>query len=439
MNLRRRFVLYLLIVHGLLGVTAYVLLRQSLMWLAAIELVFLASLAWGIALVTRLSTSLSALEQSAQLLDEGELTTRFREIGHPDVDVLVRTYNRMVDDLRDERTRLQEQHYFLGQLLDVSPAGVIILDHDGAVSSVNPAAAVLLDVMASAALGVRPAALGVPLGRALDALQPGDSRIVTVGSARRIRCQCATFVERGFPRRFYLLEELTEELRRSEKAAYETLIRQMSHEVNNSVGATRSLLQSSLAYGASLPAERQRDLEQALGIASERLERLNAFMRSFADVVRIPEPRRRPCDADALVEGCVRLMQSMVPAGLEWRWDRQGPVGLVDADAAQLEQVFINVLKNAAEAAGDGGAVTVRLGRAADAGHFVEIEDTGPGIPPEVREHLFTPFFTTKQNGHGVGLTVVQEILGRHRFRFSLEGTPGGPTRFRIEFPDGMP
>jgi nitrogen fixation/metabolism regulation signal transduction histidine kinase len=436
-NVRRRFVIYLVVVHAMLAALAWWLLKQNILWLVAIEVVFAASLAVGVAIVTRLSSSLSAVRQSAQMLHEGEFTTRFREIGHPDVDTLVRVYNEMVDGLREERVRLQEQQYFLGQLLAASPAGVVILDHDGRVASVNPAAERLLQLSAGEVEGRTLAAVGSSLAASLDLLHPGDTGVVPLSNGGRVRGQCAAFVERGHARRFYLVEELTEELRQTEKSAYEKLIRMMSHEVNNSVGATRSLLQTSLSYGASMTKEQRGEFEQAVGVATARLERLNAFMRGFADVVRMPLPAKRPCQADSLLDGCVRLIQAQTdPARVRWRSERRGQLGTVELDEAQMEQAFINVLKNAVEAVqAEGGTITVRSGRGADSG-YVEIEDTGPGISDDARFHLFTPFFTTKQNGQGIGLTVVQEILRRHGFDYSLEGPPGGPTRFRVVLED---
>ena len=432
MNLRRRFIVYLVVVHALLAAAAAYLLQRDRLWLVAVEATFVVTFIWGVLIVTRLSSTLAVMRQSSQLLDDGELTTRFLEAGHPDVDLLVQVYNRMADSLRDERVKLQEQQLFLGRLLDVSPAGVVILDHDGRVSSLNAAAGRLLQLSTADLAGTRLADAPSALAGALASLTPGEARVVSLQGGRRIRCQAAAFIERGFPRRFYLIEELTEELRRTEKAAYEKLIRQMSHEVNNSVGATRSLLQSSLAFGRSLGGDERHEFEQAIGVATRRLERLNTFMRSFADVVRVPEPRLQPADVDALVEGCVRLVQSQTdPGRVTWRWDRQAVLGERPLDAAQIEQALINVLKNAVEAVGDQGSVTVRLARAGELG-VIEIEDSGPGIADEARAQLFTPFFTTKQNGQGIGLTMVQEILRRHGFAYALDGPAGGPTRFRI-------
>jgi nitrogen fixation/metabolism regulation signal transduction histidine kinase len=432
-NLRRRFIIYIAAVHAMLAALAWWLLQQNILWLLAVEVVFAVSLAIGVAIVTRLSSTLVAVRQSAQMLREGEFTTRFLEVGHPDIDTMIRVYNRMVDQLREERVRLQEQQYFLGQLLAASPGGVIVLGHDGRVSAVNPAAARLLQAPAAAIVGRPLADLGTPLSAELDRTMPGGACAVTLSNGGRVRGQCATFVERGHPRRFYLVEELTEELRQSEKSAYEKLIRMMSHEVNNTVGATRSLLQSSAAYGDGLPDARRAELCEALGIAGNRLERLNSFMRGFADVVRMPPPVKRPTDVGRLLDACVRLVQAQSDeARVVWSREGDGSLGVVHMDEAQMEQVLINVLKNAVEALpAGGGRIIVRAAPNQD-GVIIEIEDSGAGIPPDARPHLFTPFFTTKQNGQGIGLTMVQEILRRHGFAYSLDGPPGGPTRFRM-------
>jgi len=102
-------------------------------------------------------------------------------------------------------------------------------------------------------------------------------------------------------------------------------------------------------------------------------------------------------------------------------------------DKNQMEQVFVNICKNALEAIGENGAITVRMGKKGGRS-FVIIEDTGGGLTPEVRAHLFTPFFSTKENGQGIGLTMIQEILSQHKFEFFLDSQPGEPTRFAIYF-----
>ena len=242
-------------------------------------------------------------------------------------------------------------------------------------------------------------------------------------------------MDRGFARRFILMDELTEELHRSEKAAYEKLIRMMSHEVNNTAGAVSSLLESCLAYREQLePADRD-DFAEALSVAISRTGRMNRFMQEFADVVRLPAPRKRPATSRDCCEEVVRLVSGAAR-------DPPGRAGSGRFEADSRRSIWIRPrwsrpsstsCKNALEAIGEDGTITVRLGL--DGGRpFVAIRDNGGGIPPEVREHLFTPFFTSKENGQGIGLTMVQEILLGHGFDFSLENDGDGVTEFKILF-----
>jgi signal transduction histidine kinase len=114
-------------------------------------------------------------------------------------------------------------------------------------------------------------------------------------------------------------------------------------------------------------------------------------------------------------------------------WDVRHDPAPLPLDRAQIEQALVNIVKNAIEAIDSEGTITVRLLREGDRA-LLEVEDSGPGIAPSAREQLFTPFFTTKQNGQGIGLTLVQEILANHGLDFALDGPPGGPTRFKIVF-----
>jgi two-component system, NtrC family, nitrogen regulation sensor histidine kinase NtrY len=449
LSLRARFTLYLTVVHVLLAIAGAYVLRENRLWLFAVEVVFVASLATGIALVRRMFRALAFVGDSAQFLNDSDYTARFLEVGQPEVDRLIGVYNRMVDSLRAERQRVHEQHYFLGRILDVSPSGIVVLDLEGRIELVNPAAEGLLQRPAADLRGVDPRSSRVPLLETMGSLAPGEARVAAAHGGRRVRVGRGTFLDRGFPRSFFLLEELTEELRQSEKAAYEKLIRMMSHEVNNSVGASSSLLQSSLSYSAQLSRADRADFERALQIAIDRMGQLNLFMRSFADVVRLPPPVRQPVD---LVE-VLRRMEGLVRADREaraitWRWAIEEDPAVIPMDPVQMEQALLNIVKNAIEAIDDGapvagtspdtapasrGTVTVTL-RRVGARLRLTIEDTGPGIPPDVREGLFTPFFTTKPGGQGIGLTMVQEILSNHGFEYSLESTPGSPTTFTIDF-----
>jgi two-component system, NtrC family, nitrogen regulation sensor histidine kinase NtrY len=428
-TLRRLFLVYLAILHAALAALAWTTWRDTPWWLLAAEGGLLASLLAGAWLVGRLLRATNLIADSAVLLEESDYTTRFRPTGQVEIDRLIDIYNRMVDALRAERVRVREQHHFLQRVLDVSPSGAVILDHDGRVDVVNPAAAHLLGQ--EAAPGVRADTPGTALGAIMTALEHDPTAVIALPGARRAKVSRGSFMDRGFARTFVLIEELTDELRQAEKAAYEKLIRMLSHEVNNSVAASNSLLTSCLGLTGQLPPESREDLEGALHVVINRTSQLGAFMKAFADVVRLPEPRLAPCDVVGLLGQLQRLMAAEAERrAIEWVLELE-PLPEVAIDRALMEQALMNILKNAMEAVGSHGRVTLRTGTH-DGRALLQVEDTGPGLDPEVRAHLFTPFFSTKESGQGIGLTLVQEILSRHGFAFSLDSAEGGPTTFTV-------
>ncbi len=434
MSLRLKLLLYLITVHLLFAGVAIYLLLQHRFWLLAVEAVFLLSLFIGLRLIKNLFGTIELINTGAQFISDGDFTARFREVGQPELDQLVQVYNRMVDQLRDERTRLQEQNYFLDKVMRASPSGIVTFDFDGRISMTNPSAARMLQVENDAIIGKTLVELHSPFADDLNNLQIGESRIVALPGRRRVKCQKSQFLDRGFTRDFILMEELTEELRQSEKAAYTKLIRLMSHEVNNSVGSANSLLHSCLHYKEQLAGEDRADFETALGVVISRTDQLNRFMKSFADVVRLPAPHLQPGDVVQLVKAIALLMrEEFAGREIEVKWDVQTPLDDIAMDEAQMEQVFVNILKNAAEAIGSRGTITICTGNQGRK-RFVTIGDSGSGIAPEARANLFTPFFSTKEYGQGIGLTLVQEILDNHKFEFSLESEETQATRFIIYF-----
>lgn len=434
MTQRTRFILYLVVLHIILAALGVALFLRSPYWLFAVEVILVGSLLAGIGLTRGLFLNLGFARAGVQLIQDQDFTSRFREVGQPEIDELIALYNKMVDNLRDERTRLQEQHHFLSHILRVSPSGIVILDFDGLIATVNPAAEQLLGHSAAELVGRRLDELGPPLAVILTSLPAQEAQVVALSGTRRVKCHHGTFIDRGFSRSFLLIEELTEELRQAERGAYEKLIRVMAHEVNNTVAASNSLLHSCRTYGAELSDASRPDFEHAIGIVIQRTDELNTFMRRFADVFKLPPPAKRLEKIATLLEDNVRLLSARRDAGgISWQWDVDDRHVVIPLDRGQMEQAFLNVLQNAVEAVGGHGSITIRL-HSKNGRPTVIIEDTGPGIASEAQRNLFTPFFSTKPRGQGLGLTIVQEILAGHGFDYALECAPGGPTRFTIVF-----
>ena len=439
MSLRLKYIAYLIGLHAILAALSIHLFLANRMLLFAIEAFFLISFVLGIVLIRRLFLPLETIRGGAETMKERDFSTKFRKTGQPEMDRLVDIYNTMIDALREERLKFEEKNYFVEKVIYASPAGIIVFDLNEKIDMLNGVASRLLKKPAASLKGKRLAESGGKLSAELTTLKEGEPRLIAVEGGRKLKCLKASFMDRGFKRHFVLMDEVTEELRRSEKAAYEKIIRIMAHEVNNSIGASNSLLHSCLSYKEQIKPGDREHFETALSVAISRSDHLNSFMKSFADVIRLPDPRKETQNIRLLAEGVLRLMKpmmdarrisSMLTATEEDIW--------VALDRSQMEQVLVNLIKNSIEAMDREGAITVRTG-SRNGKPLLEIEDTGRGIEPGKIHEVFEPFYSTKEDGHGIGLTMVQEILHKHGFGYSMDSREGGPTVFTIFFSSRTP
>jgi len=433
MKIRSKFIFFAIFIHVILIALSIVLLIESKYIFLIAELLILASLLATIHLYRAFLKPLNLLASGVESIKDRDFNTTFLKTGQQELDQLIDVYNRMIEELRNERVKQREQHYFLERLIEVTPIGVIILDLDKKIHMINPAARAILKLHADETYGLSLDRFTDTLGGQLAGMEPGESRIVRINGIQTFRCRKSQFLDRGFHRHFILIEELTGEILRTQKIAYEKVIRMMSHEVNNSIGAVNSILDSSLNYSDQLTAEDRDDFENASRVAIERNRRLSRFMSNFAEVVRIPGPRKEAYDLHGLLRSVQVLMESECrKRNIEWRWELAGTAMTVDIDVQQMEQVLVNVVKNAVEAIEGGGTITVQTDNTDT--RTLRIIDSGGGIDPQHRQHLFTPFYSTKKDGQGIGLTLIREILINHNFGFRLETVAPGKTIFEIEF-----
>ncbi|GEO02740.1 sensor histidine kinase [Adhaeribacter aerolatus] len=432
MTLRIKFILFAVVVHAtLLILTYHFLLTDKLLFLAA-EALIVVSLVITFQIYRAFVRPLNLIAAGIESIKEKDFTVKFLKTGQPEVDQLIEVYNLMMEQLRQERVSQNEKQYLLERLIQASPSGIIMLDYDGYIQQVNPAAKAWLQVPMPALLGKKLEDLPGQWRTELSILEEGQSRIFHINGIHTYRGHKAYFIDKGFPRYFIMLEELTEDIIKKEKYAYEKIIRMMSHEVNNSIGAINSILNSVKSYAPQLQEDLRADYEEALEVSIERNKNLAGFMANFATMVRLPSPCRQPCDLHQLLQGVYRLMQPQLEQrNIAWQWQLTPEPLFIEADAQQLEQVLINIAKNAMEAVDADGSINVKTQLNPPC---LLIEDNGEGIPEAVRQQLFTPFFSTKKNGQGIGLTMIRDILLNHNFPFSLETDESGITAFTIQF-----
>ena len=334
-----------------------------------------------------------------ELVRELDLTTRLAPSGQHETDTIVRTFNELLNRLRSEHLRVEEQYTFLSLLIEASPMGIVQCTLDGSITSMNPAAKKMLSPSIEEAMKALP--------------MNADTTVRMAGAPQLFRISHLSFPDRGYQHPFFLIEPLTSEVYKAEKAAYERVIRMIAHEVNNSVAGIVNSLSDDEA---------------------QRLLALSKFVTRFADVVKIPQPQLQLCDLSEEVEACRPFLENLCftkKVQLDFQLtDDAMPVHL---DAVLFQQVLINIVKNAAESInGALGRITI----VTTAPSTLVITDNGPGIPADVAPHLFTPFYSTKPQGQGLGLLLIRDILTSHHCTFSLLTDPTDHlTRFTIQFP----
>ena len=354
---------------------------------------------------------LKAVQNGMYLLREQDFSSRLRPIGQADADMIVEVYNTLIDSMRAERLKNLEQNRFLSQVVDASPLGVAICDFDGRIVQTNRA----WEKMQSPRLA-----------KAIDSIADGTTGTVRVADSLIVRISRLWFMDKGFRRRFILVEKLTDEIIAAEKQMFNTIVRTIGHEVNNSLGSVMSVLESleEMHAGDPLTAD-------AIKSCSASCANLVGFVRGYADIVKLPAPVPEQVD---LHEWLMRLrpaLQALVTGrGITLEMNLGEGEAPSRIDPMLMERVLVNIVKNAAESIGDEkkGVITVSLAAVTEpdtpACHLLSVTDNGKGISPEASKKLFTPFFSTKNPDRGLGLMLVTDILRAHRSRFSLSTSP---------------
>ncbi|OGX85494.1 sensor histidine kinase [Hymenobacter glacialis] len=432
MTLRIQFLLFVFIIHAVLIALAAQLRTTNPALFIAAEVLLLVSIVLTIRLYRGFVRPFELIAAGTAAIEAKDFSMKFVPVGQREMDQLIHVYNQMIDALRQERVSQHEKSFLLERLIQASPAGILILDFDGRIEGVNAAAEQFLNQPGAALLGQLPAELPGAWGPALAGLADNQPQALRLSGLQTFRAHAAHFLDRGFTRRFIMLEELTQELIQQEKEAYGKLVRMISHEINNSIGAINSILHSFHHYAPQLRATDQPDFTQALDVSIARNTQLANFIANFAHLVRLPPPTPQPTDLHALLRGISRLLQPQSEERrIKWHLALPAHPLVLNFDAQQLEQALLNITKNALEAIGRDGNVWVRTTTQPPA---VFIENDGPRLTPEMSQRLFTPFFSTKRDGQGIGLTLVRDILMAHGFAFQLNSEKNGRTVFTIRF-----
>jgi PAS domain S-box-containing protein len=377
---------------------------------------------------------LQTLSNLVAALLEGDYSIRVRGQRRDEpLGLAITEVNRLGEILREQRLGAIEATALLNKIMDEIDVAVFAFDDDDRLRLLNRGGERVLGQPSDRIIGRSAEALG--LQDCLEGDVPRIADIAFPGLSGRWEIRRSQFRQEGHVHHLLVLSDLTRALREEERQAWQRVVQVLRHEINNSLAPIHSLAGSlaTLLRREPAPPDLHDDLQQGLKVIAGRSKALSRFMASYARLAQLPEPQLAPVD--------VREWVSRV-ADLETRLDIDvvdGPPVTISADGDQLDQLLINLLGNAVDAALEtGGGVRVSWSRLDGYAEQLElrIEDEGPGLPD--RRNLFVPFFTTKPQGSGIGLVLSRQIAEAHGGSLTLENRHPGPgCRARLRLPAG--
>lgn len=428
MKLSIKYFLLIGILHIGLAIALYFSLYEHKAFFILAEIALGITFFYSYKIYKNFTEPLKFIQRGTDAIKDEDFNITYAHTGTKEIDSLIEVFNEMIHRIRKERVSIKEQHFFLEKLIDASPNGIILFDFDDNVTSINPFAKKLLNIDGTIK---SLSSIDHPIVNAILKLESGEDTVVKLDGWQQFKCHVSHIIHQGFKRKFVIIENLSSEILKSEKQAYGKIIRMMAHEVNNSMGAINSILETVKEINAEMEFEQNEDVSEALNVAIKRNSMLGEFMKNFAEVVRLPQPHMAQVDLVDLSQRMITLFKPQLSnKNIDIACQLPKSPVYVHVDQTQIEQVLVNVLKNAMEAIESDGKIELEV---MERGSIL-IKDNGKGISPEVEEKIFQPFYSSKPQGQGIGLTLIKEILLRHNSYFSLKTYSEGLTIFQIDF-----
>jgi two-component system nitrogen regulation sensor histidine kinase NtrY len=371
----------------------------------------------AIVLRERVVRPLQTLSNMLAALREGDYSIRARGADRDDaLGLAFLESNLLGETLRTQRLGAMEATALLRTVMAEIDVAVFAFDEADRVRLVNRAGERLLAQPAERLLGRTAEQVGLAAG--LAGQSPRTMDVTYPGGAGRWEVRRGSFRQDGRPHTLLVLADVSKTLREEELQAWQRLVRVLSHEINNSLAPIKSITGSllSLVERRPRPVDADDDLRRGLSVIGGRSEGLVRFMSAYARLAKLPAPNRTPLDVATWVRR-VAALETRLPIVVV-----EGPATTLRADGDQLDQLLINLVRNAVDASLESkGQVRIRWTRQ-NGNLSLMVEDEGPGLANA--SNLFVPFFTTKPQGSGIGLVLSRQIAEAHGGSLSLDNRP---------------
>jgi two-component system nitrogen regulation sensor histidine kinase NtrY len=417
-------------------------------------LIIVFSFTWfGLYMARGITVPIQLLAEGTREVAAGNLNYKVQAQADDEIGILVDSFNRMTGDLQAKHNELEERRRYTETVIQAVATGVVSLDPAGRLTTMNGAAARMLGVPAETAVGqsFRQLFTGEHLSevgalvKRMDRVRHGtleremrfrrDGHAVTLlGSATALHGPDGEYAGMVL-----VFDDLTELLKAQRLAAWREVAQRIAHEIKNPLTPIQLSAQRLRRRLAERSPEDRRLVEECTGTISQEVEGLKHLVDEFSRFARMPALQPKPTDLNRLLEGVTALYRESHPA-LALKTFLTPDLPTLEVDPDQIKRAALNLVDNAVEAVGGAGEVTVQTLFIPDMKRVqILVTDMGVGIPPEDKEKLFLPYFSTKTAGTGLGLAIVHQIVTDHGGSIWLEDNPPKGSRFVIELPLDRP
>ncbi|MGP1833504.1 sensor histidine kinase [Shewanella frigidimarina] len=425
------------------GALVWFILGDGSLWLAIIVMLSVCYFC-SMWLTRRLSESLQALEIGLLNFKDNDFSVSLHPYGEPQLDKLVSLYNQASAKLRSERQFIYQRELMLDKVIQNSPNVMLLIDDSQRVIYANGAArhlfnqgvkvegmllpdlVVMLPDTLKAALSSEQEGLFSMGGSGADGVDSHSNTDADSSDVETWHISRGRFTQNNQQHHLILLKQLTKELNRQEVAVWKKVIRIISHELNNSVAPIASMVNSGKFLTQHLDNSK---LQLIFDTIENRTTHLSQFISHYAQFAKLPLPQKALIDWTKMTQQLAQQYPFNLLSPL--------PVNPIKLDAVQLEQVFINLLKNAHESGAVADTVSLMFEEVTHPvnGLLVKIEDQGSGMSSEVLSQALLPFYSTKQSGTGIGLPLCREIIEAHAGRISMQNRVEGGLSVKVWLP----
>jgi nitrogen fixation/metabolism regulation signal transduction histidine kinase len=357
-------------------------------------------------------------------------------------------FEEVTAEFRRLRAEKERQVQYLQQVVQHLGVALITYQDDGEVEVMNTAARRLLRTGPIRHVDALDR-VSDDLTEALRTLDSGDQAMVRVEEEDRtlqLAVRVSRFQLQGEPHALASIQDLRNELEEKEMEAWQQLTSVLTHEIMNSVAPISSLASTAsrrlqeTGDNGSITADQATDAREAVDTIERRSESLINFVDAYRSFTDIPSPEFDVLDAEALLNNVRSLLRAQIEEqSLDVSITVDPPDLTLTADADLLDQLLINLALNALQAIeedpdAEQGRIEFRAYVDRRSRPVIQVEDNGPGIPEDVQEKIFVPFFTTKEDGSGIGLSLSRQIMRLHGGRLSVRSEEGEGAVFTLRF-----